>query len=157
MSSNDTDDPGRITLDQQVVSNENGKPSSLELAMRNTALAYQRTRISADRTLMSVIRTSLSLMGFGFTIAGFFRSLHVAGTVTDSAFHAARNFGIALLSAGILLLILGLYFHVRFIGELRRERKQLVERSLVFSGMSYPISLTTIMRSSSLSSAQQPC
>lgn len=135
----------RIAIEAPVIAGENGRRASLELAMHNTGLAFQRTRVAADRTLMAVIRTSLSLIGFGFTIAAFFRSLHSAGSITDSAFYAARNFGVALLATGILLLILGLYFHISFMRSLRRERKRLIERSMMFSDLPYPVSLTTII------------
>src|ERR1700721_3271357 len=76
-----------------------------ELARRRTGMSFQRTRMSADRTLMSVIRTSLSLIGFGFTIAQVFQKLRDQDVITKAA--APRNFGLALVGLGIVMLIIG--------------------------------------------------
>ena len=104
--------------------------ASLELASRRTRLSFQRTRMSADRTLMSIIRTSLSLIGFGFTIFQFFRYLRNAAGVAEKV-HAARNFGVALIAIGILLLVLGIYGHVRFMVALRAEHEHFVVAGLI--------------------------
>src|SRR5262245_48200504 len=118
---------------------------TFELSSRRTGLSFQRTRMSADRTLMSVIRTSLSLIGFGFTIFTFFRSLRdtVWGTQTIPT-HAPRNFGLALVILGVGLLVLGIWYHIHFMRELRAERHQMIEQGLVHGQLPYPISMTLI-------------
>lgn len=116
---------------------------SSELSSRRTGMSFQRTRMSADRTLMSVIRTSLSLIGFGFTIYTFFHSLQTSGA-TVIPVNAARNFGLALIILGVGLLVLGIVYHLRFMGQLREEREEMIRQKLVHGQSSYPISLTLI-------------
>jgi putative membrane protein len=118
---------------------------SFELSSRRTGLSFQRTRMSADRTLMSVIRTSLSLIGFGFTIYQFFRFLReTAGATQMVPVSAARNFGLALITLGVLMLVIGIVYHLRFMYELRAERHMMVEQRLVHGELSYPVSMTLI-------------
>ena len=101
-------------------------------ASRRTRLAFQRTRMSADRTLMAIVRTALSLIGFGFTIYQFFRVLRQsAGAAEMVRVEAARNFSVALVSVGILMLVLGIIGHVRFMLELRADHGQLVQARLI--------------------------
>ena len=116
---------------------------SAELSSRRTGMSFQRTRMSADRTLMSVIRTALSLIGFGFTIYTFFRSLQSA--MPDRfPVNAARNFGLALITLGVGMLILGIAYHVQFMKGLRKERGHMVSDKLVHGQSGYPVSLTLI-------------
>jgi putative membrane protein len=123
----------------------NPGPKSDELASRRTALAFQRTRMSADRTLMAVIRTSLSLIGFGFTIYQFFRYLReTAGTMELLRSAAPRNFGLALVILGVVMLSLGIWRHVAFMVELRAERKTFVGRELIPGDDRFPISITLV-------------
>jgi putative membrane protein len=116
---------------------------SAELSSRRTGLSFQRTRMSADRTLMSVIRTSLSLIGFGFTIYTFFRSLQGPAPSVVPV-NAARNFGLTLIAMGVGLLFLGIIYHLRFMKQLRAERKQMIDEGLMHGQLSYPVSLTLI-------------
>jgi putative membrane protein len=116
---------------------------SAELSSRRTGLSFQRTRMSADRTLMSVIRTSLSLIGFGFTIYTFFRGLQ-STTVGVVPVNAARNFGLALIILGVAMLILGIIYQIRFMNQLRAERKLMIAEGLVHGKLSYPISMTLV-------------
>jgi putative membrane protein len=97
--------------------------------------------MSADRTLMSIIRTSLSLIGFGFTLIQFFRYLHQS-VGAQVPLQAARNFGLALVSFGILLLVLGLWSHVKFMRGLRAERAMLMAERYVHGGEWFPYSIT---------------
>ncbi|HEX5084939.1 MAG TPA: DUF202 domain-containing protein [Blastocatellia bacterium] len=116
-----------------------------ELASRRTALAFQRTRMSADRTLMAVIRTSLSLIGFGFTIYQFFRYLReTAGVMQLVRSEAPRNFGLALVILGVVMLSLGIWRHVAFMLELRAGRKTFVARELIPGDDRFPISITLV-------------
>ena len=103
---------------------------SLELAARRTRLAFQRTRMSGDRTLMSIVRTALSLIGFGFTIFQFFRFLRESAGIPERIY-AARNFGTTLVGVGILLLLLGIAGHVRFMLALRDDHGHLVSAGLL--------------------------
>lgn len=114
--------------------------ASTELAARRTGMAFQRTRMSADRTLMSVIRTALSLIGFGFTIFQFFRKLKEAELLAST--HAPRNFGEALVLLGILMLALGIVYHLLFMRGLRRTREEMVSTGLVHGQSIFPPSLT---------------
>ena len=114
-----------------------------ELSMRRTGMSFQRTRLSADRTLMSVIRTSLSLIGFGFTIYQVFEKLKDAGALKHAA--APRNFGVTLVLLGILMLIIGIVYHVRFMLGLRDERKAMTEQGLIHGESAFPTSMTLII------------
>jgi len=115
---------------------------SVELSERRTGMSFQRTRMSADRTLMSVIRTSLSLISFGFTIFQLFQKLkesEVLGHVGPM-----RNFGIALVTLGIAMLILGIIYHIQFMLGLRHLRTQMKADGLIHGESSFPVSLTLI-------------
>lgn len=111
-----------------------------EMSMRRTGMSFQRTRMSDDRTLMSVIRTSLSLIGFGFTIYQVFEKLHDAGAIPSSV--APRNFGVTLVMLGILMLIIGMIRHVRFMAELGHTRAAMAKEGLVFAESRFPVSST---------------
>ena len=113
-----------------------------ELAMRRTGMAFQRTRMAADRTLMAVIRTSLSLISFGFTIYQFFNKLKDAGVLKGVA--SSRNFGISLVWLGIIMLILGILYHILFMLGLRDQRAQLKIAGLVHGQSKFPASLVLI-------------
>jgi len=116
-----------------------------KLSSHRTALAFQRTRMSADRTLMAVIRTSLSLIGFGFTIYQFFRYLREsAGAPQLLRSEAPRNFGMALVIFGVVMLSLGIWRHVAFMLELRADRKTFVDRGLIPGEDKFPVSITLI-------------
>ena len=113
-----------------------------DMSMRRTGLSFQRTRMSADRTLMSVIRTSLSLIGFGFTIFQFFEKLREAGTLTHAA--APRNFGITLVALGIVMLVVGIMYHIQFMYGLRGTRNEMREEGLIHGESKFPPSFTLI-------------
>jgi putative membrane protein len=113
-----------------------------ELARRRTGMSFQRTRMSADRTLMSVIRTSLSLIGFGFTIAQVFQKLRDQDVITKAA--APRNFGLALVGLGIVMLVLGIIYHIQFMIGLRHLRDSMRTEGLVHGESGFPVSLTLI-------------
>jgi putative membrane protein len=110
-----------------------------ELAMHRTGMSFQRTRMAADRTLMSVIRTSLSLISFGFTIYQFLGRLNFANSVD-----AARNFGITLVVLGIAMITMGIIYHLKFMGELRVQRKEMTAMGLIYGRSQFPPSLTLI-------------
>jgi putative membrane protein len=128
--------------DQPVTAKSPHEAISTELSSRRTGMSFQRTRMSADRTLMSVMRTSLSLIGFGFTIFQFFQRLRDAGTITHAA--APRNFGIALVLLGIMMLIGGIVYHAQIMFDLREERKSMTAAGLIHGESKFPPSLTLI-------------
>ena len=113
-----------------------------EMSMRRTGMSFQRTRMSADRTLMSVIRTSLSLISFGFTIYQVFQKLRNAGTITHDA--APLNFGITLVLLGIVMLIVGILYHIQFMLGLRHERNAMRAEGLIHGDSHFPPSVTLI-------------
>ena len=117
-----------------------------EMSMRRTGMSFQRTRMSADRTLMSIIRTALSLIGFGFTIFQFLGHL-AQNVVIGLKPHAPRNFGIALVTLGMIMLTLGIIYHVQFMRSLRAERKAMIEEGTVHGQSPYPLSLTLLTAS----------
>jgi len=94
---------------------------------------------------MAVIRTSFALISFGFTIYQFFRSLQNSGNAPAIPGAAAGNFGIALVALGVFMLVLGIVYHIRFMSELRRERREMIGEHLLKGEMSYPVSLTMIV------------
>jgi len=113
---------------------------SVELSSRRTVMSFQRTRMSADRTLMSVIRTSLSLIGFGFTIYQVFEKLRDAGVVRSAG--APRRMGETLVILGIVMLVLGIGYHVMFMLGLRKERDMMRMDGLIHGESAYPASMT---------------
>ena len=117
--------------------------ANTELAMRRTGMSFQRTRMSADRTLMSIIRTSLSLISFGFTIFQIFKKLHDSGVLKSSA--SARNFGETLVLLGIVMLTLGIIYHIMFMLGLRAQREQMKAEGLLHAQSGFPTSLTLIV------------
>ena len=117
---------------------------SVELSSRRTGMSFQRTRMSADRTLMSVIRTSLSLISFGFTIFQFFRQL-VKSEVLGAGGPVAGRFGLSLVMLGLVMLVLGIGYHIAFMRELRDTRHQLSDEGLIHGVSHFPASVTLIV------------
>jgi putative membrane protein len=116
--------------------------TNTELAARRTGMAFQRTRLAEDRTLMAVIRTALSLIGFGFTIAQVFQKLRDQDIITKAA--APRNFGLALVGLGIVMLVLGIVYHLQFMLGLRHLRESMRAEGLIHGESVFPVSLTLI-------------
>lgn len=97
-------------------------------------LGYERTRLAADRTLMAWIRTAVSMISFGFSIYKFFQYLLESNLAADHLQHyAPRNFGVALVSLGMILLALAVVEYFLFLRNLSRE-----------TGQKYPISTALI-------------
>lgn len=126
--------------DQAVTSRSDPDTISVELSSRRTGMSFQRTRMSADRTLMSVIRTSLSLISFGFTIFQIFQKLRDQGLITHAG--SARNFGMALVGLGILMLIGGIIYQIQFMNHLRQVRAEMTTSGLIHGESAFPLSLT---------------
>lgn len=72
--------------------------------------AWLRTRLSVERTMMSWIRTAVSLIGFGFAIVQFFdRLVQLPGTQPPLYPAVPKYLGLALISAGILTLLISIF------------------------------------------------
>ena len=108
----------------------------LELSSNQTNLGFERTAMGADRTLMAIVRTSLSLIGFGFTINAAFQKLAEKGVLPLNQ-SAPRNFGLALIFIGIMMLVLGIVAHVRFQRALTARHDRLFARRLVHQKTEY--------------------
>jgi putative membrane protein len=91
---------------------------------------------------MSVIRTSLSLISFGFTIFQLFEKAKDQGIVTHAA--APRNFGTTLVLLGILMLIVGIAYHIQFMWGLRLERDAMRAEGTIHAQSKFPPSMTLI-------------
>lgn len=121
-------------------------PLADRLASFRTTIAFQRTRMAADRTLMAVMRTALSMIGFGFTIYSFFSSFvrreNALGLLSPEA---PSRFGLALVSLGVLLLIVGIANHYHYMQMLRRQRAELIEVGTLRSDDPFPVSLALIV------------
>lgn len=119
-----------------------GSPS-VELSSNRTSLSFERTRMSADRTLMSIVRTSLSLITFGFTIFEAFHQLRARNVLEGP--DAARNFGLALVLLGVLMLIMGIFSHAHFGRELTARRERLFDIHLLRHAIQYRATPTFII------------
>jgi len=87
--------------------------NSDRFAVRATAdshFSWLRTWLSVERTMMAWVRTSVSLIGFGFAIVQFFDRLEQMPVASPARYpDAARYMGLALISCGILALIISLW------------------------------------------------
>lgn len=88
-------------------------PSAGRFEVRVTSdshFSWIRTRLSIERTMMSWIRTAVSLIGFGFAIVQFFvRFEQMPGARPAVYPNAARDLGLALISCGVLALLIAIW------------------------------------------------
>jgi putative membrane protein len=88
-------------------------PRAERFEVRVTAdshFAWLRTRLALERTIMAWLRTAVSLIGFGFAIVQFFeRMQQMPGARPAERPHAAEYFGLALISCGVLALVISLW------------------------------------------------
>jgi putative membrane protein len=82
--------------------------------------ALVRTALSSEQTLMSWIRTALSLFTFGFSITQFFHFVEQQRE-GDQISSDPRRLGVALVSAGIVVLLFAMAEHVL---RLRKMKEQ---------------------------------
>ena len=93
--------------------------------MKPVDLGYERTRLAADRTLMAWIRTSVSMISFGFTIYKFYQYLLESNVLAVELPHnAPRNFGVALVALGMILLAMAIVEYFLFQKKLSKEMGQ---------------------------------
>src|SRR5215469_508605 len=77
--------------------------------------SWINTQLSLQRTLMAATRTAVALIGFGFTIAQFFQKVSsgVPEELRLMSPAGPRDFGLALIAAGVLsLAIFTWQYHV---------------------------------------------
>ena len=97
--------------------------------------ALVRTAFSSEQTLMSWMRTSVSLFTFGFSIAKFFNYLgEQQGGVHLSA--GPRRLGLALISLGILALVIAMVEHVKRLRKMEEQGLQRLTQYLLPFGSS---------------------
>lgn len=83
-----------------------------------------RDLLAAERTFLAWIRTGLALMGFGFVVARFGLFLQqleiVQHTPAAPKYGLSLWFGTALIGAGVVVLLLSAWHHLRLVRELER-------------------------------------
>ena len=88
-------------------------PSAGRFEVRVTSdshFSWVRTRLSIERTMMSWIRTATALIGFGFAIVQFFERLEQMPGARPADYPSApRYLGLALISCGVLALLIAVW------------------------------------------------
>jgi len=97
---------------------ENITGQELKLADR---LAIERTVLAADRTILAAVRTSMSFIGFGFTIFNLLKYLQEHASLKDMRPHTPRNFGIIMLIAGTIPLLVMIIQYSRTLKRLGKK------------------------------------
>src|SRR5215831_14394243 len=73
-------------------------------------MAWIRTRLSLERTMMGWLRTAVALIGFGFAIVQYLEHLEqTPGAHAAYLPHAPRYLGLALISCGVLALVISIW------------------------------------------------
>ena len=99
----------------------------------STELATDRTRLAHDRTLMAWVRTSTSLISFGFTIYKFFQYLREQNAVRGDHIFGPREYGLLMISVGVVALVFATIQHRRDMKALRAQHPEI------------PFSLVTVL------------
>ena len=88
-------------------------PSAARFEVRGTAadhFAWVRTRLALERTIMAWLRTAVALIGFGFAIVQYFQRLgQMPGVGPAYTPNAAYYLGLALISCGVLALVISIW------------------------------------------------
>ena len=72
--------------------------------------AWVRTRLALERTIMSWLRTAVALIGFGFAIVQYLYHLEQESGARQAYFpHAPQYLGLALISCGVLALLISIW------------------------------------------------
>ncbi|MBV9181764.1 MAG: DUF202 domain-containing protein [Hyphomicrobiales bacterium] len=100
--------------------NPSSKASRFEVRVTaDSHFGWLRTRLSVERTMMSWLRTAVSLIGFGFAIVQFFERLQdMPGAQAARHPGAPKLLGLALISSGVLALLISIWQYRWFIGYL---------------------------------------
>jgi len=85
-----------------------------------TRLAFERTQVALERTMMAWVRTATSLITFGFTIYKFFE-FEAKSNSAKALLVEPKQFGLAMVTAGILALVLAGWDYVLRMRELRAQ------------------------------------
>ena len=87
--------------------------SATRFEVRVTAsdhFAWLRTRLALERTIMAWLRTAVALIGFGFAIVQYLKHLQqTPGTRPDYLPTAPEYLGLALISCGVLALVISIW------------------------------------------------
>jgi putative membrane protein len=102
-----------LEVASQALTNTRTAPSAERFDVRATAdshFGWLRTRFSLERTMMAWLRTAVSLIGFGFAIVQFFERMpQLPGALPAYHPRAPQFLGLALISAGVLALLISLW------------------------------------------------
>ena len=71
-----------------------------------------------------------------------FQKLRDQDIITKAA--APRNFGLALVGLGIVMLVIGMIYHVQFMVGLRHLRESMREEGLIHGESGFPVSMILI-------------
>src|ERR1700756_4481509 len=85
----------------------------------STKLAFDRTWVAYERTMLAWVRTATSLITFGFSVFKFFQIVR-AGSEQRNYLIGAREFGLLLVSIGLISLVLATLQYrqnIRMLGE----------------------------------------
>ena len=95
------------------MANSSTAPGAGRFEVRATAdshFGWIRTRLSVERTMMSWQRTATALIGFGFAIVQYLEHLQqIPGSRSAYLPDAPQLLGLALISCGILALVISLW------------------------------------------------
>lgn len=112
----------RMEKNFELTASDRGAPQSANVeryvvaATSDSHFAWIRTRLAADSTLMGWIRLATTLIGFGFTIVQFFDRFGKMESVKAAmAPNLPRYMGLALLSSGIVGLLIAIWQYVRLV------------------------------------------
>jgi putative membrane protein len=107
------------------------KPAAAVAVDVSTQQTVERTRLAYERTLMAWVRTGVSLISFGFTIYKFFQEFHKSEGTTATGLLGAREFGLIMISIGLVATLLATVQHRGTLKKLRAQYPE-VRYSLAF-------------------------
>jgi putative membrane protein len=107
-------------------------PESTSPGVDSTQMALDRTWLAHERTLMAWVRTATSMISFGFTIYKFFE-FDKGVKAGEHGLLTPRDFAMAMVSIGLVALLLATFAHRRgtrelseLLGSRRRSLAQVV-------------------------------
>jgi putative membrane protein len=111
--------------------------------------AWVRTRLALERTMMAWQRTGVALIGFGFAIVQYLQHLQqVPGSRSAYLPDAPQLLGLALISCGILALVISLWQYrrtVRYLWSGSFSRLAGIEADLTKEKMHSPVLAVAIL------------